>query len=98
MAAPISVISPPVVHKTGGLADVVVDASAQSSRGTGFVFTDYSVDAFSGAVRRALDVYNEIKRWKQLQRRAMTRDFSWGASAQAYIDLYQRALALHREK
>lgn len=88
----------PVVRETGGLADVVVDASAQSSRGTGFVFVDYTVEALSEAVQRALDSYGNVQQWSQIQRRAMTRDFSWDASARAYIDLYERALALHQAR
>ncbi len=86
----------PVIHATGGLADVVVDADAQPDRGTGFAFVDYSAPALVDGIRRALSVYENKARWTSLQCRAMERDFSWDASARAYVDLYRRALALHR--
>lgn len=85
----------PVVRATGGLADVVVDADVQAERGTGFVFKEYSPAALVVAVRRALSLYGDTV-WMHVQRRAMLRDFSWDAAAQAYVDLYRRAVALHR--
>lgn len=86
----------PVVRETGGLADVVVDADAQAKRGTGFVFTDYTAVALVAALRRAVSVYEDTSQWSGVQRRAMERDFSWDASARAYVDLYQRAVALRQ--
>ncbi len=86
----------PVVHATGGLADVVVDADAQTERGTGFAFAEYTASALADGIRRALRAYENKARWTGLQCRAMERDFSWDASARAYVDLYRRALALHR--
>ncbi|MBN1877154.1 MAG: glycogen synthase, partial [Anaerolineae bacterium] len=86
----------PVVHVTGGLADAVVDADAQADRGVGFTFVAYTVPALLEALERALCAYGNKSRWLDIQRRAMERDFSWDASARAYVDLYQRALALHR--
>jgi starch synthase len=86
----------PVIHATGGLADVVVDADVQPDRGTGFAFADYTAPALVDGIRRALNAYGDKARWANLQCRAMERDFSWDASARAYVDLYQRALALHR--
>ncbi|HOT90515.1 MAG TPA: glycogen/starch synthase [Anaerolineae bacterium] len=86
----------PVVHATGGLADIVVDADAQPDRGTGFAFEDFTAEALLDGIRRALNGYANKTRWAGLQYRAMERDFSWDASARAYVDLYRRALMLHR--
>lgn len=85
----------PVVRATGVLADTVVDATAQPKRGAGFVFRPYTVEAFGEALQRALLVYHNPTKWQALQRRAMELDFSWAASAQAYVDLYRRAQAQH---
>ncbi len=85
----------PVVHATGGLADVVVDAEAQPERGNGFTFADYTAAALVDGIHRASRAYEDKMRWLTLQRRAMERDFSWNASARAYLDLYRRAIALH---
>lgn len=88
----------PVVHATGGLADTVIDADVHADRGVGFVFDAYTVAALLEAIDRALRAYGNKARWADIQRRAMERDFSWDASARAYGDLYQRALALHRAR
>jgi starch synthase len=86
----------PVIHATGGLSDTVADADVQTRRGVGFAFDAYSVPALLDAIERALSAYRNKPRWLEIQRRAMERDFSWNASARAYVDLYQRALALRR--
>jgi starch synthase len=88
----------PVVRRTGGLADTVVDA-ARSGRGTGFVFTDYNARALLKAVRRALRHYHQPARWQALQRRGMraAKGFAWTHSAQAYVALYQQAITHRKE-
>lgn len=88
----------PVVRAVGGLADTVVDADADPGRGTGFTFRDYTVEALQETLIRALGVFGDPDRWRAIQRRAMGCDFSWAASARAYVDLYRRAIALHQEK
>jgi starch synthase len=85
----------PVVRATGGLADTVLDANTHPSRGTGFVFEPYEVQAFVTALERALKVYQNSSQWRAIQQRAMKRDFSWDNSARTYLDLYRRALAVH---
>ena len=88
----------PVVRRTGGLADTVVDA-ARSGGGTGFVFTDYNARALLAAVRRALRLYRQPARWQALQRRGLraAKGFAWAHAAQAYVALYQRAILDRKE-
>jgi starch synthase len=83
----------PVVHATGGLQDTIVDFHARSGDGTGFKFTDYTAEAMSACIERALHVYRAEKSWSTLMRNAMHADFSWDRSAAAYADLYQRVCA-----
>lgn len=87
--------TPPVVHRTGGLADSVIDA-AEADRGSGFVFAPATAEALLTAVDRALALRRKPELWQALQRRGMQRDFSWSASAQAYLALYRDALAQRR--
>jgi len=83
----------PVVRATGGLADTVVDADADAGPGTGFTFSEASGQALLAALRRALSVYREAPaRWQALQQAGMARDFSWDASARAYLEAYEQAL------
>jgi starch synthase len=83
----------PVVRATGGLADTVVDADATDGTGNGFTFTEASGQALLAALRRALAVYRDAPdQWRALQRAGMARDFSWDASARAYVEAYEQAL------
>ncbi|MFZ5471588.1 MAG: glycogen synthase GlgA [Myxococcota bacterium] len=80
----------PVVRATGGLDDTVVDLS--QPKPTGIKFVDYSVPAFVGALRRALELYADTKRLFEVRRRGMAVDFSWSRSAAEYEALYLRLL------
>jgi len=86
----------PVVRKTGGLADTVKPANLEKDTGNGFVFEEYSGRALLGAVRRAVEAFKDGRAWRKLQGRCMSEDFTWGASADKYIELYRQALALRR--
>jgi starch synthase len=80
--------SVPVVRATGGLADTVRDGV------TGFTFHNYSADDFWNALRGALHIYRvDPESWRALQRQGMTSDFSWRASARAYQQVYEWAIA-----
>jgi starch synthase len=86
----------PLVRATGGLADTVVDVTADAARGTGFVFFKYSAAALAAAVRRACKLFAEPQVWQALQVRAMQADFSWKLPVQAYASLYARAVRILR--
>ena len=82
----------PVVRATGGLDDTVQNYDPATGVGTGFKFHDASGEALLGTLRWALHVFhNDPDRWRQLQRAGMSKDFSWQASARAYLDAYGRA-------
>ena len=84
--------SVPVVRRTGGLVDTVIDADRQPDSGTGFVFHEYSPAALLEAMRRAVRCYGSPNRWREIQERGMRADFSWKASAREYEALYRLAL------
>ena len=82
----------PIVRHTGGLADTVPDADRNDGDGVGFSFRPYDGDALVDALERAVQAYRDPGRWRQLVRRGMARDHSWGASALRYLELYRDAL------
>lgn len=83
----------PIVRRTGGLADTVIDFSAGPAA-TGFVFEEASPAALAAALQRALSLYaNDPKGWRRLVRSGMGQNFSWQQSAGAYLELYQQAVA-----
>jgi len=78
--------TPPVVRRTGGLADSV-------SEETGFLFDEPTPQALRTALSRALEAWRKPSAWRAMQQNGMRGDFSWRASARAYLELYRRALA-----
>jgi starch synthase len=85
--------SVPLVRHTGGLADTVRDVEEHPEDGNGFVFKDYQPEALLHCLLRALRLYSSDRAgWRQLMIRGMGMDFSWSASAQEYIQLYQKAI------
>lgn len=87
----------PVVHAVGGLADTVRDFNPETGEGHGFTFVEYDAMALFAAVIRATEAYRHRQVWEQLVRRCMAIDFSWDRSAQAYVDLYFRAVVARRQ-
>ena len=79
----------PVAHRTGGLADTIIDITEHPDTGTGFLMENLSSEAIIDAVNRAIRFYNEEKEnMVKAIRRAMTTDLSWDKSAGEYIELY----------
>ncbi len=86
----------PIVARTGGLADTVIDANeaALNARvATGFQFTPVTADGFRQALRRAFTAFEEPKVWARLQSQGMKCDVSWERSADRYRKLYSSLLA-----
>lgn len=86
----------PVVRKTGGLADTVIDVDDATKKlpATGFTFEKYDAKAFWKALDRALQTYYKNKPlWHELQMNGMKRDFSWDRSATKYAEVYEKILA-----
>jgi len=87
----------PVVRRTGGLADTIQDCDPALTKGNGFVFDGYTAPEFVSAIERALAAFKKKAAWKRLMARAMKDDFSWGASAKKYLELYREASATRKK-
>ncbi len=85
--------TPPVVRRSGGLADTVIDADADPEQGNGFVFGPAAPDALVEAVRRALAAMENPARFRGIQAAGMARDHSWRVPAADYEAAYRRAIA-----
>jgi starch synthase len=86
----------PIVRATGGLADTVSNYTTRNRKGTGFSFSKYTAKTCIATLKRALKIYADTKSWRKLQQRGMEADFSWAASAQEYVKLYQKAIQSHK--
>ncbi|WP_377513149.1 glycogen synthase GlgA [Octadecabacter sp. R77987] len=82
----------PVVARTGGLADTVIDANpAALSTGcaTGVQFSPVTVAGLAAAILRTCDLFRDRARWADMMRRAMAHPVGWDQSARDYMALYQ---------
>ena len=86
----------PVVARTGGLADTVIDANeAALAAGvaTGFQFAPDDGEAFLQAVRDVVAVHAIKPTWTLMQKQGMKADVSWARSAARYVELYEALIA-----
>ncbi|UTD30444.1 glycogen synthase GlgA [Bradyrhizobium sp. WD16] len=74
----------PIGHKTGGLADTIVDGR------TGFLFAEPSTQSFLGAVCRAFATFGRKRRINAMRTDAMASSFAWRDSVATYHGLYRQ--------
>ncbi|MFL5681245.1 MAG: glycogen synthase [Chloroflexota bacterium] len=91
--------APPIVRRTGGLRDTVLDEIERPGRGTGFVFDDATPDALLAACRAAIETFTAGgAAWSSLLDRGMAVDFDWTTgSAPKYVHAYRRAAAIRAD-
>jgi starch synthase len=85
----------PVVARTGGLNDTVIDANdaaLQAGVATGFQFSPVDQATLEHALKRAAHCFEDKALWRGMQKRAMASDVSWARSAAAYVQLYRSLL------
>ena len=81
----------PIVRKTGGLADTVIDTlpeTLNNDTATGLVFNEANTGTLMEAIKRSLILYSHPKTWKRIQTNGMQKDYSWSKSAKQYMTLY----------
>jgi starch synthase len=86
----------PLVHRTGGLADTVIDASdanLKDGSASGVHFSDADVGGVVYGVRHGLELLADGAITARLRSTGMRRDFSWTQSAQRYLALYASLLS-----
>ena len=86
----------PVVARTGGLADTVIDANdaaLNAGVATGFQFSPVDRPSLENALARAARcLCRRARPGRKMQKRGMETDVSWDRSAAAYADLYRNLL------
>ena len=82
----------PVVARTGGLADTVIDANAAAlaaNCATGIQFAPVTTVALDQAIERTFALFRQPKIWGAMARRGMRHPVGWDQSAQAYFSLFE---------
>jgi starch synthase len=91
--------TPPIAHATGGLVDSIIDEHDRPGEGTGILFRHPTATGLTWAVAEAARLRGDgtAPAWLGLVDRAMAADFAWErGAAPAYVELYERAVALRR--
>ncbi len=86
--------TPPVVHRTGGLADTVRTWNPLARTGNGFAFEHFDDNGLAWALHYALDAWGEgqgeaREAWRILQRNGMTEHFGWPQRVEEYLAVYR---------
>jgi starch synthase len=81
--------TPPVVRRTGGLADTVQPWDPVTRQGTGFVFEEFNAHALASALDAVFRCWRDQQGWRQLMQNGMGQDFSWERQGREYVDLYR---------
>ena len=80
----------PIVRSIGGLRDTVIDFGDRG--GYGIRFNQFSVGDLWHSLLRAEALFSDKKQFINLQKRAISLDFSWNKSAKEYIQLYKKLI------
>ncbi len=87
----------PIVAKTGGLKDTVVDFTdikeienlASLKLGVGITLGELNLFWFNHAMAKALSLYGNRSKFIEISKHNMSVDNSWKNSAQEYLNLYK---------
>ncbi len=84
--------TPPIVHRTGGLADTVHTWNPTTRKGNGFAFDHFDASGLAWALGYALETWGKPAEWRAMQYNGMSEDFSWKRRVGAYEDVYRGVL------
>ena len=79
----------PVAHRTGGLADTIIDIDEDRENGNGLLINELSTQCILSRIRRAVELFSDRKALEKARRNAMEADLSWTRSAEEYLKLYR---------
>ena len=78
----------PIAHRTGGLIDSIKNGYS------GFLFDNYSAEALQDTVEKAVNIWqHEKKKYQEMEKNALSADFSWDKSAKEYLRLYEKLIS-----
>jgi starch synthase len=88
--------TPPIVRRTGGLADSVQMFRPSTGEGTGILFDHYDAAGVRWALDTALALRADEGTWRRMMLNGMAQDFSWERQGALYLEQYARIGAVER--
>lgn len=76
----------PIVRRTGGLKDTVIDFGEKN--GYGICFDEATIEDIVYSIGRAIDLYHDDSKVNLIRKKMMTINNSWERSAKDYLELY----------
>jgi starch synthase len=80
----------PIVHKTGGLKDTVIDL--ENNDGYGLCIDELSIEKLIQVIGRAISLFANREMLTKTRKKMMALNFSWDESSKKYIHLYEHIL------
>jgi starch synthase len=80
--------TPPIVRKTGGLADTVKDYEEYKNNANGFSFTGDNPELLLKKILLAIKLFENKELWLTIVKNGMQENFSWENSAEKYLEIY----------
>lgn len=80
----------PMVRRTGGLKDTVIDF--EDPGGYGICYNYTATGDITQAVWRAVELYHHRKKMNAVREKMMQLDFDWKASTGKYIEVYEQLI------
>jgi starch synthase len=80
----------PMVRRTGGLKDTVIDYEDEG--GYGICYNHTATGDITQSVWRAVELYHHKKKMQSVRETMMRLDFDWKGSTQKYIEVYERLI------
>ncbi|WP_299222486.1 glycogen synthase [uncultured Aquimarina sp.] len=76
----------PIVRRIGGLKDTVIDID---DNGFGICHDQVNIQDVYNSIKRGVELYNDQKQYRGIQKEIVKIDHSWNNSAKQYIELYE---------
>ncbi|SPX40778.1 glycogen synthase [Haemophilus influenzae] len=90
----------PLVRKTGGLADTVVDSTSESIKArtaTGFVFEQAEADDLRRTIQHAFSIWKKPRAWSMIRHGRKWNKTSAGVRLQSNIEHFMNACSFIRK-
>ncbi len=82
----------PIARRTGGLADTIETQKDGAKQPNGFLFTEPTPKALWIAVKEAIEVFANNRKFTQMRKNALSKKCDWDEAAKEYINTYNWAL------